>query len=322
MSYRVDTGSGEAILVGGHVSDGVWHSINVHRVGLGVTMVIDDENVYSTNLPGNNVIFSILPNEIYVGGSGLSTTFYEGCVSSIRFVNKIIPTKEANQFATIEFVGGTPISGCVDGPCLSNPCIQGVCQVVAMDTYECICPNGQPCALKSSDEAMSLYIYIAIGAGGISLLLLVCIIAVILCCCCCRGKRGKYIPDRSDHHEMYFADNIGTIGIGQEDGGGEQDIPYKDLVICNEAVTKRPATPEIVDIITSCKPEVDKELIEVDSLRHFAYEGSDHGEGSMSSICSDDGRILERLNEMGPPFDKLVDLLQNLEQDSDDDSQN
>jgi len=62
---------------------------------------------------------------------------------------------------------------------------------------------------------------------------------------------------------MYFADNIGTIGIGQEDGGGEQDIPYKDLVICNEAVTKRPATPEIVDIITSCKPEVDKELIDI-----------------------------------------------------------
>jgi len=283
-------------------------------------MVIDNNDVYPTSLPGNSVLFRILTNEIYVGGREQST-LYEGCIDNIRLINKQLPTKAANQFATVEFVGDTPISGCASGLCLSNPCAQGECRVVTMDTFECICPNGSPCALKSSEDSLSLYVYVAIGAGGAVLFLLVCLVAIILCCCC-RGKQGRYIiADKADHHEMYFSDNVDTIGIGQEDGGGEQDIPYKDLVICNEAVAKRPSTPEIVDIITSCKPELDKELAEVDSLRHFAYEGSDHGEGSMSSICSDDGRLLERLNDMGPPFDKLVDFLEHLEQDSDNNSE-
>ena len=106
-----------------------------------------------------------------------------------------------------------------------------------MDVCECICPNGNQCALKSSEDSISLYVYVSIGVGGIVFLLAVCIIAILLCYCC-RSKQGKYIPDKPDHHEMYFVDDIGTIGIGQEDGGGEQDIPYMDLVICNEAVTK------------------------------------------------------------------------------------
>ena len=117
---------------------------------------------------------------------------------------------------------------------------------------------------------------------------------------------------------MYFEENMGTIGEGQEDGGGEQDIDFKGMVINNHGV--RPSTPEIKAIIMSCKPEADKELTEVDSVRHFSYEGSDHEEGSLSTLCSSDGHVLEQLSQMGPQFNNVKQLLERLDQgDSDSD---
>ena len=67
---------------------------------------------------------------------------------------------------------------------------------------------------SNHQKILSVSVYVAIGAGGIAFLLAVCIIAVLLCYCC-HSKQGKYIPDKPDHHEMYCADGIGTIGIGQ-----------------------------------------------------------------------------------------------------------
>lgn len=303
------------MVTGGYISDRVWHTVKVHRVGLSVTMTIDN-NTYFTSLQGDSVIFNILTNEIYIGGHNKSIP-YKGCIDDIRLIDRQLPTKGANEFASVSFIGTAPSSGC--SPCLPNPCREGVCQLVSMDTYQCICSNGV-CPLRTSENSdNSLVVYIGIGVGA-SLLLIVIITATFMCMYCHHRQHhyGRYIPNKG-HHEMYFTEeNMGTIGEGQEDGGGEQDIDCKGMVIINQGV--RPSTPEVKAIIMSCKPEADKELTEVDSIRHFAYEGSDHGEGSISTLCSSDGHLLEQLTQMRPEFDNVKQLLERLDQgDSDND---
>lgn len=305
------------MVIGGHISDAVWHTIVVHRVGLSINMTIDDKNTYSADLHGNSVIFDISTNEIYVGGDDQSV-LYKGCVDDIRLNDKQLPTIRDNQFASVNFVGTSPTSGCIiNGPCLSNPCKEGVCRTISMDIYRCVCSNGEACAITAvddSDDSLVVYIGIAVGAF---LILMTTVLATLVCLYCCRRRKhyGSYIPTKG-HHEMYFVEeNMGTIGEGQEDGGGEQDINCKGMVIGNRGV--RPSTPEIKAIIMSCKPEADKELIEVDSLRHFAYEGSDCGEDSLSTLCSGDGYLLE-LGQMDPKFDNVKQILENIDQQEED----
>lgn len=304
------------MVTGCYVSDITWHTIEVHRVGLSVNMTIDDKNTYSTNLQGNSVIFDILANEIYVGGYNQSI-LYKGCVDDIRLVDKQLPTNGTNGFASVNFIGTSPSSGCIIvDPCLSNPCKEGLCQSLSKEVYRCVCSNGA-CPLTVSENSDDpLPVYIGIGVGTV-LVLLVITIATFLCIYCRRRQHyGRYVPSK-EHHEMYFVEeNMGTIGESQEDGGGEQDVDCKGMVTFNQGV--RPSTPEIKAIIMSCKPEADKELAEVDSLRHFAYEGSDHGEGSLSTLCSGDEHLLEQLAQMGPKFDNAKQLLENLEQEDSD----
>lgn len=306
------------MVMGDYISDTNWHTVDVHRIGLSVTMTIDDGNTYSTYLQGNSVILDILTNEIYVGGHDQSV-LYKGCIDNIHLVDKQLPTNGTNQFASVTFIGPSPRSGCViSGPCLSNPCTEGVCQVVSVDTYRCVCSDGEVCALavsESTDDPLVLYIGIAVG---VLLILTFTTMATCLCIYCRRRQHtyGRYVPSK-EHHEMYFVEeNMATIGEGQEDGGGEQDIDCKGIVIHNHGA--RPSTPEIKAIIKSCKPEADKELTEVDSLRHFAYEGSDHGGGSLSTLCSTDGHLLEQLAQMGPKFDNVKQLLERLDQEDSD----
>ena len=322
MTYSIDTGSGMTMVTGeDYISDAVWHAIQVDRVGLSVTMTIDDINTYSTNLQGDSVIFDILTNEIYAGGHD-QAVLYTGCLDDIRFIDKQLPTNGTNQFASVSYIGATPESGCViHGPCLSNPCKEGVCQPVSKDIYQCLC-NGSACGITSSkdpEDSLALYIGIAVGA----VLILALTTTATVTCIYCRHRKfyyGKYTIPSKEHHEMYFVEeNMATIGKGQEDGGGEQDIDCKAIVIPNQGI--RPSTPEIHAIIMSCKPEADKELTDVDSVRHFAYEGSDCGEGSLSTLCSVDGQLLEKLAQMGPEFDKAKQLLEQLEQDDSDDSE-
>lgn len=319
VSYSIDIGSGVTMVTGDYISDAVWHTIEVRRVGLSVTMTIDNTNTYSTNLQGNSVIFDILTNEIYAGGHD-QAVLYNGCIDDIHLIDKQLPTNGSNQFASVTFIGRSPRSGCViSGPCLSNPCTEGVCQPVSEDTYRCVCSSGA-CPLtvsENTDDPLILYIGIVIG---VLLVLTATTIATFLCIYCRRRQRyGRYIIPSKEHHEMYFVEeNMATIGEGQEDGGGEQDIDCKGIVIYNQGI--RPSTPEIKAIIMSCKPEADDEFPEVDSLRHFAYEGSDHGEGSLSTLCSSDGHLLEQLAQMGPKFDNAKELLERLEQVESDDS--
>ena len=308
------------MVIGGYVSDAVWHTIEVHRIGLSVTMTIDGGNAYSVDLQGNSAIFEILTNQIYIGGYGQSV-LYKGCIDDVRFIDKQLPTNGTNQFASVSFIGRPPRSGCViSGPCLSNPCTEGVCQSVSMDTYRCICYDGAACPLTSSentDDPLVVYIGIAVGA---LLILMITTMATLVCLYCRRRRHryARYTPSK-EHHEMYFVEeNMATIGEGHEDGGGEQDIDCKGMVIYNQGA--RPSTPEIKQIIMSCKPEADKELTDVDSLRHFAYEGSDHGEGSLSTLCSSDGHLLEQLAQIGSKFENAKQLLEQLnEEDSDSD---
>ena len=321
MSYSIDIGSGVAMVTGDYISDAVWHTIEVRRVGLSVTMMIDDINIYSTSLQGNSIIFDILTNEIYAGGHD-QAVLYNGCIDDIRLIDKQLPTNGTNQFASVTFIGTSPRSGCViSGPCLSNPCTEGVCQPISEDIYRCVCSDGA-CPLtvsENTNDPLVLYIGIVVGA---LLILTATTIATFLCIYCRHRQQhyGRYILPSKEHHEMYFVEeNMATIGDGQEDGGGEEDTDCKGIVIHNQGI--RPSTPEIKAIIMSCKPEADKELTEVDSLRHFAYEGSDQGEGSLSTLCSSDGHLLEQLAQMGPKFDDAKQLLERLEveqEDSDD----
>ena len=68
MRYSINIGSGVTMVTGHYISDISWHTIEVHRVGLSITMTIDNKDVYSADLQGNSVIFNILANEIYIGG--------------------------------------------------------------------------------------------------------------------------------------------------------------------------------------------------------------------------------------------------------------
>lgn len=308
------------MVIGSHVSDAAWHTIEVQRIGLSVTMTIDDSNTYTTTLQGNSVIFHILTDEIYIGGYNQSV-LYKGCVDDIRLIDKQLPTKVTNQFASVSFIGTPPRSGCViSGPCLSNPCTEGVCQSISTNAYMCLCQNGAPCPIvftENSDNPLSVYVGIAVGIS----LLLILTTAMTFAFMYCRHRRkhyGSYIPNKG-HHEMYFEENMGTIGEDHEDGGGEQDIECKGIVISNQGI--RPSTSEIREIIMSCKPEADKQLTEVDSLRHYAYEGSDHGEGSLSTLSSSDGHLLEQA-QTGSQFDNVKELLERLHQEDDDDSDN
>ena len=322
MSYSIDIGSGVTMVTGDYISDAIWHTIEVCRIGLSVTMTIDDDNTYSTNLQGNSVILDILNNDIYAGGHN-QAVLYNGCIDDIRLNNKQLPTNGTNQFASVTFIGTSPRSGCViSGPCLSNPCTEGGCRPVSGDIYLCVCSNGAACPLavsENTDDSLILYIGIVVG---VVVTLTATTVATFLCIYCRRRLRyGRYIIPSKEHHEMYFVEeNMATIGEGQEDGGGEQDIECKGIVIHNQGA--RPSTPKIKEIVMSCKSEADKELSElseVDSLRHFAYEGSDHGEGSLSTLCSSDGHLLEQLAQMGPKFDNARQLLEQLEKEDSDD---
>ena len=308
------------MVIGGYVSDTVWHTINVHRVGLSVTMTIDDRTTYSTDLQGKNVVLDILTNEIYAGGHDQSV-LYEGCIDDIRLNDKQLPTNGTNQFASVSFIEASPIRGCViGGPCFPDPCTEGVCQPVSMDMYRCIC-SGSACALavsESTDDPLVVYIGVA---GGVLLILIITTAATFVCVYrrYHRQHYGRFSPSK-EHHEMYFIEeNMGTIGEGHEDGGGEQDIACKGIILRNEGAAA--STSEVNTIVVSAKAEADKELTEVDSLRHFAYECSEHGEGSLSTLCStSDGHLLEQLAQMGPKFDNAKQLLEQLDQeDSDND---
>ena len=307
------------MVIGGYVNDAVWHTINVHRVGLSVTMTIDDRNTYSTDLQGNSIILNILTNEIYVGGHDQSV-LYQGCVDDIRFNGKQLPTNGTNQFASVSYTGTSPIRGCVvGGPCLPNPCTEGVCHSISMDTYRCIC-SGSDCALavsESTDDPLVAYI----GTAASVLFVLLFTTTATFLCMYCRHRRqhyGRFSPSK-EHHEMYFVEeNMGTIGEGHEDGGGEQDIECKGITILNQGAGA--STPEVHTVIMSAKAAADKELTEVDSLRHFAYECSEYSDGSLRTLCSSDGHLLEQLAQMGPKFDKAKQLLEQLDQeDSDND---
>ena len=190
LVYGVNLGSGEERVTLPHtypVTDAQWHYFEASRIAFDLTLTLDNLT-FSHNLGGAHINLDINTSHIYAGGrptvNGSTTIInpYIGCLQDIRVDQNVLPTVEANRFASVSFGGSEPISkGCALQGCFPNPCGAGNCTEQGDTDYVCMCSDGstqfsQTCSDPVPPSRYTFIIVIVCVAG----VLIVCVIIILL----------------------------------------------------------------------------------------------------------------------------------------------
>lgn len=196
LVYHINLGSGEESIsmATQQVNDAVWHTFTVERTALSLSLTLDMTSNLTHTLSSTNLTLDINPSLIYAGGfpSSSSTTSddiiisnpYTGCLEDIRIDGNVLPTVNANEFASVMFLGNAPISyNCALRGCLPDPCGEegANCSEVGSTGYRCMCSEGhmtvsEPCPAPVPPPTFRLLIIAAPIVGGVIL----CVIITLL----------------------------------------------------------------------------------------------------------------------------------------------
>ena len=350
VSCEINLGSKTETLSTSTVADELWHSIEVNRTGLDVTISIDGSTTYSKDLDGPHLTLEYSLDEIFIaGGPGMDTMGYDGCLQDIRFNLQPLPVSGANDFASVVFVGGTPELECRVGPCYPNPCNTGNCSEQEDNTYLCMCPDGQiqPTSCVSSKLPLSVLIAFALLVSIFFSNMLVCV-AIVLRKTKRRPKQDLNIelsPTSVARYEIHS-----NVYSYDDEGGGEEDTSMKDEPVAKVSVPPLNSDPTYITTpsasVTSMdslkvvqqghgtsdspvypradSPDIDafiedrvnaanKEAKDTDSIKQFHDEGLGSLSGSLSTIHSDldsEPYTIMRLKQAGDEFQAIADLLE------------
>ena len=326
-------------------NDGQWHTVNVSRTGLDLSLTVDSTNVVQVVLPGPHFTLEYNSSDVFIGGqpslNGTVIDGYHGCLQDIRLNNNLLPLSGSTEFASVTFVGGNAMNGCTIGTCSPNPCEPGNCTEKANNrTITCSCPDGRitdnNCSIDRTVTPIGV-IAVVIAVSVLALMLLIAMLVGLLVLVW-RAKKTKSFrlnePKLNSEQQYEIHSNVYSY---HEEGGGEADTHFNEGPVAEVSIHElssggpspvssvtniektpllesdpypRANTPDIDCFIEDHVNLANKDITDIDSIRSYNDEGDGSLAGSLSSICTSDDEpySLGRLRMAG--FQKIADLLE------------